>query len=76
MALSDWPFRRLAGVWAIGLLAQMIITVVPMLFLRWYLLSALPKLNRDVGTEERWRVAEQADRLMIAKQQAQAARKR
>ena len=75
MALSDWSFRRLALVWVAGLFVQLIMKMAPLIFFSWYIRNELPRFNREmVATDERWRVAEQADSVAAATQRKSALR--
>jgi len=70
MALASWSTRRILALWAGGLVLQALLILAPVLLAR-HLLSNRDEVLRVAAEQDaRWRSAELADSLSLAKQRA------
>jgi hypothetical protein len=75
MAIADWSGRRVAAMWALGVIAEVIVIAGPLLFGAWYVGREGPRLMREMaGFENRLRVAEEADSISVVVQRREAIR--
>jgi len=72
MALASWSTRRILTLWAGGLVLQALLILAPVLLARHLLANSAEILRVGAEQDARWRTAELADSLSLAKQRADA----
>lgn len=72
MALASWSAKRILMLWAGGLVLQALLILAPVLLARHLIGNSGELLRIDAEQHARWRTAELADSLSLAKQRADA----
>ena len=72
MALASWSTRRILALWACGLVLQALLVLTPVLIARQLMANSASMLRVGAEQDARWRTAEVADSLSLAKQRAEA----
>ena len=72
MALASWPTRRIVMLWAGGLTVQALLILAPVLLARHLMANRAEMLRVGAEVDARWRTADLADSLSLAKQRAEA----
>ncbi len=72
MALASWSTRRILTLWAGGLVLQALLILAPVLLARHLLANSAEILRVGAEQDARWRTAELADSLSLAKQREDA----
>jgi len=72
MALASWPTKRILMMWAGGLTLQVLLILAPVLLARHLMANRAEMLRVGAEVDARWRTAELADSLSLAKQRAEA----
>lgn len=70
MALASWPTRRLLALWAGGLVLEALLIFAPAFIARHLHGNRDELLRAGAEQDARWRTAELADSLSLAKQRA------
>ena len=72
MALASWSTKRILMLWVGGLILQVLLILVPVLLARHLVANRDALLRVAAQQDDRWRTAERADSLSLAKQRAEA----
>ena len=72
MALASWSAKRILMLWVGGLVLQALLIIAPLLLARHLIANSGDLLRVDAAQHSRWRTAEFADSLSLARQRAEA----
>lgn len=74
MAISRWSAKRLAVVWAAGILGEVMLFALPVMLARGLVNDAPRLLAEHDRTDSQWSIAEREDSISIAAQRRDAIR--